>query len=62
MLSLVALGYHGLCLIRWLICWLAGGWVVALGVLLFEKWCFLALCMAYGGNEVTEISRTKKGP
>jgi hypothetical protein len=32
MLSFVSLGCPGLCLVGWLICLLAGGWVVALRV------------------------------
>ena len=41
MLSSVALGCLELCLIGWLICLLAGGLVVTLGVLLVEYGAFL---------------------
>jgi hypothetical protein len=61
MLSSVALGCPGLCLIEWLICLHAGRWVIVLGVLSYGKWCLLALCGTCGGNVMTEISRTKRG-
>jgi len=60
MLSSIALGCPGLCLLGWLICLLAGGRAVALGILLCEKWCLITLCGACVGNKMTEISRTKK--
>jgi len=50
----------GLCLFRWLIYSFAGGRVAALGVLLCGRWFLLAFCGACGGNEMIEISRTKK--
>jgi hypothetical protein len=60
MIFLAALGCLGLFLIGWLIYSLAGGRVDALGVLLCGRCCLLAFCGACGGNEIIEISRTKK--
>jgi hypothetical protein len=61
MLSSVALGCPRLCLIGWLIYSLVGGRVNAPEVLLCGRWCLLAFCGACRGNEMIEISRTKKG-
>jgi len=61
MLFSATFGCLGLCRIGWLIYSFAGGRVDAFGVLLCGGWCLLAFCGACRGNEMIEISRTKKG-
>jgi hypothetical protein len=41
-------------------CLLAGGRLVALGVLLCGKLCLLSLCGACEGNEITKISNQER--
>jgi hypothetical protein len=41
--------------------YLAGGWVVALGVLLYGIWFLLVFYGACVGNVMIDSSRTKKG-
>ena len=49
MLSLIAFGCLGLCLVEWLICLFAGGWADTLGVpSCGRKVVPLASCGAYG--------------
>jgi hypothetical protein len=52
MLFSAVLGCLRLCLIRWLIYSLSGGWVDALEVLLCGRWYVLAFCGACGGNKM----------
>jgi hypothetical protein len=40
---------------------LVGGLLVALEVLLCEKWCLHAFCGIYGGKRMTEVLRTVRG-
>jgi hypothetical protein len=57
-----ALGSLVLCLIVWRTCFLVGGRVVVLGVLLYGRWFPYALFRACGGKVTIEILKTKNGP
>ena len=39
---------------------LVGRQVVALGVLLWGRWCLLASCGVFGGKEITDVLRTER--
>jgi hypothetical protein len=54
--------FVGLCLVRSMSYWLAGGQVVALEALLCRKWSLFVLCGVFGVIETLDVSRTPRGP
>jgi hypothetical protein len=59
--SSTGLVFVGSCLVRLRSYWLAGGRVVAPGVLSFGKWSLSVLCGVFGANETLDVSRTPRG-
>jgi uncharacterized membrane protein len=54
------LGCLGLCLNKLLTCLLVGGLLVALGVLLCRRRCFLVFCCVFVRKEIIEVLRTTR--
>jgi hypothetical protein len=61
MLSSPGLAFVGLCLVRSMSYWLAGGRVDAPGALLCGKWSLYVLCGVFGVSGTFDVSRTPRG-
>ena len=57
----LGLAFAGLCLTPSRSYSLVGRWEVIRGALLFGKWSLIVLCGVFGGSEIIDVSRTRRG-